>query len=133
MGNREKKGSREGLKIQVKWWGPGAPAIPEGAANVLQRGARKGARYRASWSMEPPTAGPSEGTEPSWAICSGGHGRHGPEKLDHETSVKLGDSVSAALGKKSKRQILGTASRAKFTTAVGQALLHFPSAHNSGR
>lgn len=131
MGNREKKGSTEGLEIQVKeWWGP---ETPKGATNVLQIGARKGARHRASWSTEPPATGTSEGTEPSWAICSVGHGRHGPEKLDHETSVKLGDSVSAALGKKSKCQILGTASRAKITTAVGQAFLHFPSAHNSGR
>ena len=134
MGSREKKGSTEDLEIQVKErWGPGTPAIPEGAANVLQMGARTDARCRATWSVEPPIVSTFEGVEPSWAICSVGCGRRGPEKLGHETSVRLGESVSAALGKKSKWQIQGTARRAKFTTAVGQALWHFPHAHNSGR
>lgn len=83
--------------------------------------------------MDPHTFSTPKGAEPSWAVCSVDCGGRGPEKLDHETSVEFGDSVSPALVKKSKWQIQGTASRAKFTTAVGQALLHFPRARDSGR
>lgn len=54
--------------------------------------------------------------------------------VDHETYVELGDLVFYCPGKQtSKWQIEGTAGRTKFTTAVGQVLLHFPSAHDSGR
>lgn len=36
MGSREKNRSTEGPEIQVKErWGPGTPAVPEGAANAV--------------------------------------------------------------------------------------------------
>lgn len=105
MDSREKR-STEVLEIQVKeWWDAGTPAIPKGAANVLQMRARRDARSRTRWSMEPPTISTSKGSEPSWALGNVGYGRCGPKKLDHETSVELGGPVCAALRKNSKWQV----------------------------
>lgn len=90
MGSRE-KGSTGGLEIQVKkWWDAGTPAAPKRATDVLWMRARRDARYRTRWSMEPPTISTSKGSEPVWAFCSVGCGICGPKKLDHESSVQLG-------------------------------------------
>lgn len=133
MGSREKKGSTEGLEINVKkWWDAGTPAIPERATNVLQMRARRDVKCRSRWSMEPPTISTSRGSEPSWALCSGGCGMYGPKKLDHETSVELGGSVCAALGKKSKWQVQGTASSWAECSCISQCPQQWQMRNTSG-
>lgn len=58
MDSRE-KGSTEVLEIQVKeWWDAGTPAIPKGAANVLQMRARRDARCRQGGPWSPPPSAP---------------------------------------------------------------------------
>lgn len=54
-----------------------------------------------------------------------GRGRCGHEK-EARNFCQSGESGTAALGKRSKRQTQGAASRAKLTAAVAQVLLHFP-------
>lgn len=122
------------LEIQVKkWWDAGTPAIPKRAANVLQMRARRDARCRTRWFMEPPTISTSNGSEPSWALGNVGYGRCGAKTLDHETSVELGGPVCAALGKKSKWQVQGTASSWAECSCISHCPQHWQMRNTSGR
>lgn len=127
MGSREKKGSTEGLEINVKkWWDAGTPAIPERATNVLQMRARRDVRCRSRWSMEPPTISTSRGSEPSWALCSGVVACVGLKSW----TMKLLLSLEGQFVLPWERRASG---RFRALPAAGQSVPAFPSAHNSGR
>lgn len=60
-------------------------------------------------------------------------GMCGLKKLDHETSVELGGSVCAALGKKSKWQVQGTASSWAERSCISQCPQQWQMRNTSGR
>lgn len=76
---------------------------------------------------------PLQGLRAKAGLCSVACGMCGPEKLDHETSVELGGSVCAALGKKSKWQVQGTASSWAECSCISQCPQQWQMRNTSGR